>query len=236
MFTIFLFFTQIHAQTIMSWNIENLGETKYRRDTILPHIYNIIKESGADIIAIQEVTLSKYGDSCIIYLSEKLNYNYIISNRTTGSSPERYAFLWSKKIKLNWSRLDGDIEQHINREPYIASFKIKNRDIVIRQVHLSPSNKNPMSEFLLLRNMRSDILCGDFNIKCNRLVTANNGYYIPLCGKPTTLKIDGTTTKNDYDHFLVAIPFRIKQSYVFEYKVEFNRNVISDHLPIVIRL
>jgi deoxyribonuclease-1-like protein len=227
-----------NSQVIMSWNIQNLGETKYKREGVIIEISNVIKNSNADIIAIQEVTTGRYGDSCIIKISNILNYNYIISNRTTGIGSERYAFIWKKDIRLNWSRLDIDIEKYIEREPYIASFKYKGKDIVVKQVHLVPQNKKPENEVLYLLNSNNDIICGDFNLKCKNLIFSKflENYYMPLCVSPTTLKRDGLLTNNDYDHFIVNNKIKIKWSKVYYYNFSKNRNFLSDHLPILISL
>jgi len=94
---LFLLFTLIslitNSQTILSWNIQNLGETKYKKDSVISQLSSVIKSSKADIIAIQEVVTGSYGDSCIIKISKNIDYNYVISTRTTGDGSERYAFL-----------------------------------------------------------------------------------------------------------------------------------------------
>ena len=64
------------SQVVMSWNIQNLGEAKFKRDTIVPAIADVMIQSKADIIAIQELVLNKYGDSCIIQIANILNYKY----------------------------------------------------------------------------------------------------------------------------------------------------------------
>jgi endonuclease/exonuclease/phosphatase family metal-dependent hydrolase len=135
-----------YSQTILSWNIQNLGETKYKRDSVITGICQVIKSSNADIVAIQEVITGNYGDSCIIKISKLLDYNYTISARTTGDGAERYAYLYRKSITLNYSKLDQTLQDSINREPFIGSFSINKKDIVIRQVHLVPTSKNPQQE------------------------------------------------------------------------------------------
>ena len=88
------------SQTILSWNIQNLGETKYKRDSVITQICDVIKSSNADIVAIQEVITGPYGDSCIIKISKIIDYNYTLSARTTGDGAERYAYLYRKSIKF----------------------------------------------------------------------------------------------------------------------------------------
>lgn len=237
--TIILFPIMCFSQTIMSWNIQNLGQKKYERDTIVPHIASVMRKSGADIIAIQEVVTRNYGDSCVIKLAKMMDYNFIISNITTGNGAERYAFLWRKDIKLNFTKLDKDLEDVIDREPFIGSFNYKGKDIVIRQVHLVPTAKNPKKEVVHLYKYKDGIICGDFNLSCN------NPVYTPLisnfntsgfCGKGTSLKRDGTVSLNNYDHFFVGKERQIKESKVYLYDYKWNRNSLSDHLPIILIL
>jgi endonuclease/exonuclease/phosphatase family metal-dependent hydrolase len=239
---LFIIFTLIslisYSQKILSWNIQNLGETKYKKDSIITQISKVIKSSGADVIAIQEVVTSPYGDSCILKIAKIINYNYTISQKTTGNGSERYAFLYNKKIKLNWSKLDITLQDSIDREPFMASFKINKKDIIIRQVHLVPTNKTPQKEVEDLYLYKDGIICGDFNLTCNHLiyVPLKTYFSMPLCGKGTSLKRDGTVSENNYDHFLVDKKYKILESKVYIYSYKGNRNVLSDHLPIIIKL
>jgi len=234
LFPIFVF-----SQTIMSWNIQNLGEAKFKRDTIVPQIASVMKTSGADIISIQEIVTSKYGDSCVIQLSKLLNYNYYISSATKGRGSKRYSFLFRKDIKLNWARLDRDLEDFINREPLIGSFNYRGKEIILRQVHLVPTVKNPKKEIVYLYKYRDGIICGDFNLSCN------DSIYIPLltffntssfCEKGTSLKRDGTVSNNNYSHFFVGKEHQIKETKIYLYDYRWNKNLLSDHLPIILIL
>ena len=135
-----------YSQTILSWNIQNLGETKFKRDSVITGLTTVIKSSNADIVAIQEVITGPYGDSCIIKMAKILDYNYTISARTTGEGAERYAYLYRKSITLNYSKLDVTLQDSIDREPFVASFKINNKDLIIREVHLVPTSKTPQKE------------------------------------------------------------------------------------------
>jgi len=236
---IVLFPVLVFSQAIMSWNIQNLGQTKFQRDTIVPQIANVMRTSGADIIAIQEVVTRNYGDSCVIQIAKIMDFNYVISEQTTGNGSERYAFLWRKDIKLNWAKLDKDLESVIDREPFVGSFDYKEKEIVLRQVHLVPTAKNPKKEVVHLYKYKDGIICGDFNLSCKDPV------YTPLlssfntsgfCGKGTSLKRDGTISLNNYDHFFVGKEHQIKESKVYFYDYKWNRNFLSDHLPIILIL
>lgn len=226
------------SQTILSWNIQNLGETKYKRDSVITQICDVIKSSNADIVAIQEVITGPYGDSCIIKISKIIDYNYTLSARTTGDGAERYAYLYRKSIKLNYSKLDVSLQDSINREPFVASFKINNKDLIIREVHLVPTSKTPQKEVEDLYQYKSGIICGDFNLTCKHLIYIPMLKYFnsPLCGQGTSLKRDGSTSENNYDHFFVDKTYKILESKVFIYPYRGNRNTLSDHLPILIKL
>lgn len=58
----------------------------------------------------------------------------------------------------------------------------------------------------------------------------------PLCGLGTSLKRDGTVSLNNYDHFFVDKTHKIIESKVYVYPYKGNRNTLSDHLPILIKL
>ena len=226
------------SQTILSWNIQDLGETKYKKDSIITSISQVIKSSNADIIAIQEVVTTNYGDSCIIKISKIIGFNYVISPKTTGDGSERYAYLYRKNIKLNWSKLDATLQDSINREPFMASFKYKKKEIIVRQVHLVPTNKNPQQEVQDLYCYKDGIICGDFNLTCSHLIfiPLQKYFNMPFCDKGTSLKRDGSVSLNNYDHFLVDKTYKISESKVYLYTHKGNRNTISDHLPILLKL
>lgn len=228
------------SQNIMSWNIQNLGETKYKKDSVILKISEVIKSSNADIIAIQELVTSNWGDSCIIKLSKILSLNYSISNKTTGSGSERYAFLWKKNIKMIKAYLETSLQDSIDREPYTGIFDISGKQITIRQVHLVPATKNPQYEVSKLYkfNDATDIICGDFNLTSKHLIyvpiLVNKNS--PLSGQKTTLKRDGSVSDNNFDHFLVSKKLTIKSAKVYIYPYKGNRNTLSDHLPILLTL
>jgi endonuclease/exonuclease/phosphatase family metal-dependent hydrolase len=166
-----LFFINItYTQRVMSWNIQYLGKSKFLKDTIVPQIAKVMSDSKCDIIAIQELVINKYGDSCIIQLANELNFNYVISNKTTGDGTERYAFLYHKAITLNYAYLDTTLQDLINREPYVASFKYKCNDIIIRQIHVVPKSKNPQNEINYLTKYNDGIICGDFNLNTKHIL------------------------------------------------------------------
>ena len=238
LFLLLFITTFTYSQTILSWNIQNLGETKYKKDSVIAQITNVIKSSKADIVAIQEVITGPYGDSCIIKISKLLNYNYTISARTTGDGAERYAFLYKKDITLNWSKLDVNLQDSLNREPFMASFKYNKKDVVVRQVHLVPTSKNPQQEVEDLYCYKDGIICGDFNLTCKHLIYIPllKSFNSPLCGQGTSLKRDGSVSENNYDHFLVDKTYKIVESKVFIYPYKGNKNTLSDHLPILIKL
>lgn len=228
----------IKSQTIMSWNIQNLGETKFKKDSIILQISKVIKLANPDIVAVQEVVTSNWGDSCIKKISNLANYNYVISPKTTGNGAERYAYLWKKSIKLVKSSLEVSLQDSIDREPYTGVFNINNKIITIRQVHLVPATKNPQYEVSKLYKFRDteDIICGDFNLTSSHIVfipllVKKNS---PLTGQKTTLKRDGSVSENNFDHFLVSKSIVIKSSKVFIYPYRGNRNTLSDHLPIIL--
>lgn len=225
-----------YSQTIMSWNIQNLGETKYKKDSVIIKISEVIKSANPDIVAIQEVVTSNWGDSCIKKISKIINYCYAISYRTSGEGSERYAFLWKKNIKLDKANLEIYLADSLDREPYTGYFSIGINKLTVSQVHLVPATKNPQFEVSKLYKLNSNIICGDFNLTSKHvifiplLVKRNS----PLIGQRTTLKRDGSISENNFDHFLVQKNLNIKSAKVYIYPFRGNRNILSDHLPILL--
>lgn len=239
--TIFLLLLSLcsFGQTIVSWNIKDLGKAKFERDTICPDIAHVLKQTDADIIAIQEVVLSSWGDSAVAQIAGILDMDYIISGRTEGKGAERFAYLWNKEVELEWASLDHSVEEEFQREPYFASFCYHDSiQVELTQVHLVPKSKNPQAEIAQLKRYKHGIICGDFNLTSKHLV------YIPLWrnfrsgiekGALTSLKKDGSLNES-YDHFLVGKEYEIEKGYVFMYPYKWDRGKLSDHLPIVLIL
>ena len=235
---LFIFPLLASSQTIVSWNIKDLGESKFRKDTICPQIASVIKQSNADIIAIQEVVLSKYGDSAVAQIAGVLNMEYILSKRTTGKGAERYVYLWNKKVELEWASLDNSVEHLFNREPFCASFCYQDSiQIELKQVHLVPKSKNPQAEIAQLKKYDNGIICGDFNLTDKHLVyiPLYRNFNFPMKGELTSLKKNGELNQS-YDHFLVGKEYQTEDAYAFFYPYQWDRWALSDHLPIVLIL
>jgi endonuclease/exonuclease/phosphatase family metal-dependent hydrolase len=239
LFLLFVSFSLLsYSQTILSWNIQNLGETKFKRDSVIEQISKVISSANADVVAIQEVVTGPYGDSCIKKISKIIGYNYVISKRTTGDGSERYAYLYKKNIQMISNSLETSLQDSIDREPFVVNLKINKKDVTIRQVHLVPTSKTPQKEVEKLYRYKSGIICGDFNLNCKHLIYVPMFKYFnsPLCGSGTSLKRDGSVSENNYDHFFVDKTFKILESKVYIYPYRGNRNILSDHLPILIKL
>lgn len=225
----------VNSQVIMSWNIQDLGKAKYNRE-LVDDIGRVIAESGADIIAIQELVTSNWGEKCVYEILLHANYNFVISEKTTGPGTERYVYLWNNNVQLIDHGLDTCLQDDINREPYEAIFLYKDKPIKIRQVHLVPSNKYPELEVSLL-NYTDGIVCGDFNLTCSHYSYCflNQNMNSSPCDIGTTLKRDGEISDSNYDHFFVDknLNFKYHGPYLYEHE---NRRSLSDHLPIIIEI
>ena len=87
------------SQVIMSWNIQYLGESKFKKDTIVPAIADVMIQSKADIISIQELVTNKYGDSCIIQLA-----NILILGMNEGNLYKNYVISVLKVIIIYFNK------------------------------------------------------------------------------------------------------------------------------------
>lgn len=226
------------SQTIMSWNIQNLGETKFKNDSILQKIVSIISTENPDIVAVQEVVTSKYGSLCIEKIAKQLNYNFVVSKATNGAGKEKYAYIYKKSITLISAKLESKLDTLIDREPFVANFNYNNKIIKLINIHVVPSTKIPQNEIAVLSNFYNDgIILGDFNLTDKHVVYVKllTRFTSPLYGQLTSLRRDGTLNKS-YDHFLVYNSYSIESAKVVNYNCLYNRNKISDHLPIILKL
>lgn len=252
---LFLFFNTFYAQTkLLSWNIQNFGKSKTSSE--IEYIANIIKDF--DIITIQEVVAGYGGPQAVAKLVSVLNrkgshWDYQISNPTSSSAykTERYAFIWKTSIaKLKdkpW--LEQKFSLEIDREPYYATFKIKEKMITIVSFHAITKSKQPETEikyFKFLPQQYSNlnlIFVGDFNCPQSHSVfnpLKKMGYTPVLLNQKTTLKTKpkgNIYLASEFDNmFYNSNRVNILQSGAILFYEEFislqEARKISDHLPI----
>lgn len=195
-------FSQTEEITLISWNIQDFGQTKSAAE--LEKIATIVRD--ADIIAIQEVVAGYGGAQAVAKLADILNrkgasWDYIISDPTKSSKYmlERYAYIWKNKhIKIkNRGRLISELQGQIEREPLTVDFYIGNEKFSLYNYHSIPNQKNPRPEITaltnyLLNNVKSPaIVAGDFNMTETDSVFCkliDNGYYPSIRNTKTTIK------------------------------------------------
>lgn len=245
----------LFSQTkILSWNIENLGQSK--TDETIDFIATTIKDY--DVIALQEVVASYKGSQAIAKLVDALNrkgskWDYTISDPTgsTAYKTERYAFIWktSKVKKIGDAWLEKKYADVMDRDPYLATFESKEKQFTLVSFHAITKSEQPETEikyFNLFPEEYPDlnlIFMGDFN--CPQSHTVFNGlrkigYQPALVGEKTSLK--RACTKNEclaseYDNiFFLDTKVKIKESGKIPFYTQFEdikeAHKISDHLPI----
>jgi deoxyribonuclease-1-like protein len=245
---------------IGSWNLENFGDKK--SDHSIEIIADAIKD--LDVVAIQEVLVSKSGAAAVARLADALNrkgykWSYVISDVTTSDNfqeRERYAFLWKPaKVKLMGKPyLAAQFEEEICREPFIATFEEAGKRFTLVNFHALPKKKQPEAEIKYLKlfkdSFRLDnmIFLGDFNCPQSHTVfnpLKNNHYRTALTGQKTTLKQECKGEEclaSEYDNILYSEKsFHQKDSGVIPFYLQFEGDMaaarkVSDHLPIFISL
>ena len=187
---------------VATFNIANLGASdEYKRSLIA--LVNIIKQTDADLVAVQEVEPNALGKEQIERLSELLNiaadhygtkrYDHLVSSVHTGD--ETTAFLWRDPVSLE-SQIelmdhqedpDQDGKPTFQRVPTIALFSAGNYDFYVVNCHLYTKKTGPTSEgrgaefdalVTWLKGLDSDdekdaIVLGDFNRFLNGKVWGN---------------------------------------------------------------
>lgn len=207
-------------------------------------------------MAIQEVNTGTDGIRAIVMLDSLLditgnNWDYVISEPTSGRGSERYAYLWNtRKVKRCGSPwLNQELADSMDREPFMCRFAMKKDTFLIANLHVVPTAKNPAREIVQLhqiyklhKNERL-VYAGDFNLsfshsaydslKINNYLDAVNDVKTSL---KTTMK-EGEKFANAYDHILYPSDrVIISQSSIVDITNDFESlkacRKISDHVPI----
>jgi endonuclease/exonuclease/phosphatase family metal-dependent hydrolase len=247
---------QLTAQiTITSWNLENLGKSKSQ--VVINFIANTLKDF--DIIAIQEVVAGDGGAQAVARLADELNrkgskWDYRISDPTSGLNSykrERYAFIWktSKVTLVGRPWLETKYTNEINREPFFATFKSKDKRFTLVTFHAITKKMQPETEIKYFKFLPAEypdknlIFCGDFN--CPQSHTVFNplkkmGYRPIFTEQKTSLKMEPVNNEclaSEFDNvFYNRAKVRFINSGVIKFYRSFNSlknaRTVSDHIPI----
>lgn len=128
------------------------------------------------IVAIQEVVVVDGGPDAVQRLHQLLqstdtSWQARISASTSGEGTERYAFLWrGGRVTLTGAALSADLQQSLDREPFIGWFAIDQQGVTVVNFHAVPTAKDPAHEIVQLPNGASikgspqALLMGGFNL------------------------------------------------------------------------
>jgi deoxyribonuclease-1-like protein len=250
-----LFTTAIQSQTkLLSWNLENFGKSK--SDQEIAFIANTIKDY--DIVTIQEVVAGIGGVQAVARLADELNrkgtqWDYRVSAPTSSSAykTERYAFLWkTSRLKLKgkpW--LERNYHLKIDREPYFATFEIKEKTITVVSFHAITKNKQPETEIKYFKLIPQEypnlnlIFVGDFNCPQSHSVfnpLKKMGYTSILKNQKTSLKQKRkgeNCLASEFDNmFYKTSSINYIKSDVISFYKKFitlkEARKVSDHIPI----
>ena len=249
---------------VLSWNLYNFGKSKDNEE--IEYIAKKLKDF--DIVAIQEVSTSLYGIRAVGKLADALNrtgikWEYKISDPTSGDGKERYAYFWktstrNAKISLKESWLEESIEAKVDREPFMARFKVTYKsnaasDLLIASFHAVPKNKDPEKEIIFLEEIpnryRTDniLILGDFNLDGRHEAfdgLRNRSFVAAFKGQKTSLRMkekDGEALNEEYDNIFVETrAFSIEKGEVIHFYKDYNSlkeaRYISDHIPLWVEI
>jgi endonuclease/exonuclease/phosphatase family metal-dependent hydrolase len=250
----FVSYNKVDELNIISWNIQNFGRSKMSNDSVMIFISEVVK--GYDIVAIQEVSVSKFGLQAIMRLDNLLDssghsWDYIISDATSGDGSEKYAYLFkTDRVRLLSHSLEESLDSVIDREPYMAKFSFRRRHYILGNVHLVPIGKNPSLEVKELVSLgkkyksKRFIMMGDFNLsESDDSFDVMKGWSVSvLKGERTSLKMkEGSDWLNkEYDNFFVSKEIEVGSSGVIHFYKNFGSlreaRKVSDHCPIFISI
>lgn len=253
-FFLFLHLISLSQVKLVSWNIENLGDSK--SDSTLRYITQQLK--NFDIVALQEVVVSPAGSQTVAKIADMLNrtgskWDYVVSDPTSSSAykTERYAYLWqTARVKLvgkPW--LEKKFAQEIDREPYYATFMFSNKSFTVVNFHAITKKMQPETEIKYFKFLPEQypnlnlLFVGDFN--CPETHTVFNpfkkmGYRPVFINQKTTLRntcLDDDCLASPFDNIFYQVnKIKIKEKGVKMFHRDFASlkaaQKISDHLPI----
>ena len=214
----------------------------------------------ADIVAIQEVITSPKGAQAVARLDAALDrmgfqWDYRLSDPTTGDGTERYAFLWkpSRARLVGQAWLEESLADAIDREPYCARFAHPEtgRELLVASLHAVPSSKDPETEIAFLDDLHHRyendhmVILGDFNLDEDHDAfdpLRALGYGQALDDQPTSLRRkrrDGPRGhfSQEYDNiFYEQSVLRATHTGIVDFTRAFDTlkdaRYISDHVPL----
>lgn len=202
---VFILIFSINANatiTICFWNLHDFGKSK--SEVEIDFIANTIKTF--DIIAIQEVVASEGGAQAVARLADALNrkgakWDYAISDPTSSSAykAERYAYIWKPGRVLLFGNpwLEKRFSQQIDREPFLANFKVGNDQFTLVNFHAITKSMQPETEIKYFKFFQEEypslnlIFSGDFNCPQSHSVfnpLKKVGYMPIIMGQKTSLR------------------------------------------------
>jgi len=239
---------------LVTWNLYNFGQSKDAQE--IAFIAQQLR--GYDLVAVQEVSTSLEGAKAVARLDDALDrmgaqWDYVVSEPTTGTGSERYAFLWKpSRVRLvgrGW--LEASLEGPIDREPYLARFETPDGDrrMLLASFHAVPTSKEPAREVRLLDRLHGRypddhvLIMGDFNLSQQDAAfdgLKRAGYRPVLVDQKTSIKMkeqNGERLASEYDNiFYETAPLRAVRVGVIDFTVQFSTlreaRTISDHLPV----
>ena len=238
---------------LLSWNIENFGQSK-ASSTII-YIANLVK--NYDMVAIQEVVAGQGGAQAVAKLADELNrkgstWEYVISDPTSSSAykTERYAFIWKtatiKKIGRAW--LEKKYHLEIDREPFYGTFEYHKKRFTVVNFHAITKSKQPETEIKYFKLLPAQypnlqlIFVGDFNCPQSHSVfnpLRKMGYKTVLVHQKTSLKKatkEGKSLASEFDNMYYPQGVRKIGGGVLHFYSAFSTlkeaRLVSDHIPV----
>jgi endonuclease/exonuclease/phosphatase family metal-dependent hydrolase len=243
---------------LATWNLLNFGKSKDAGEVTF--IADVLRDF--DVVALQEINTGPDGAQAVARLDEELErrgaqWDYIVSQPTSGDGSERYAYLWkpSRVRILGRGWLEASVAGPLDREPYLARFETRQggRQLLVASFHAVPRAKRPADEVAYLdelhRRYEADnlLILGDFNLAQDHYAFDELkalGYQPVLVEQKTSIRMrrkDGEHLANEYDNiFYDTTALRAGASGVVDFTGEFRTlrqaRTISDHLPVFMQV
>ena len=239
---------------LVTWNLLNFGKSK--DDEEMTFIADLLRDF--DVVALQEINTGPDGAQAIARLDAELDrrgsqWDYVVSDPTTGQGSERYAYLWKpSRVRLaGQAWLEAALADDIDREPYLARFETRRggQQILVASLHAVPRAKRPADEVALLDELHRLygpdhlLILGDFNLSQKHYAwdeLKEAGFQPVIVDQKTSIRMrrkDGEHLSQEYDNiFYEPAALQALSSGVVDFTSEFRTlrqaREISDHLPV----
>jgi len=230
---------------VLTYNIHHANPPSKPNLIDLPAIANVIKESGAELVALQEIDVNTIRSGKGINQAEELGrltgmHSFFVKGIDFEGGDYGIAIL-SKFPFLKTDSLRLPMQEGVGGEPRVLAMitiePTKGKKITFASTHLELKTENRIlqSKYIVekLSKLKTPvILCGDLNAKPGSEVIDNFDQYFTRSSIPNGFTIPEKTPNREIDFVM----FRPEKTFKVTKHVVIEETYASDHRPVYVEL